>query len=88
MAGGELLPGDLDAPRVAADQPGGTLDHGGPLLLVAGDLCGVIQVADHVVAVVAQPGPVQLRGGQAGGVPDLGAASGGRSSVLEGMQAQ
>ncbi len=73
MVGGDLLAGDLDAPRVAGDQPGGALDDGGALLLVAGDLRGVVEVADHVVAVVTQRGPVQLRGGQAGGITGLGA---------------
>lgn len=65
MIGLQEFPARLD-PAGTGD-PRGALDHGGPPLLVAADLGGVVEVANHVVVVVPQFRPVQGRGGHAGG---------------------
>jgi len=65
VVGQQRLPVDLDA--AGPGQPAGAFDDGGAVALVAGDLLGIIEVADHEVAVVAdrrprQVGPVQAEG--------------------------
>src|SRR5713101_2872297 len=57
---------------LASTRPGpasraGPLMTVGPGLLVVHDLGGVAQVADHVVVIVARPGPVDGGGGDPGG---------------------
>jgi len=73
MVGFQQLPAGLH-PAGPGD-PGGALDDRGPGLLPALDLGGVVEVADHVVVVVAQPRPVNVGGGHPGGpaglAPDL-----------------
>ena len=71
MVGFQEFPADLDL--AGTGQPGGALDHGGAVLLVVLDLGGVVEMADHVVVVVAQVRPVQCRGRHAGGPGRLGA---------------
>jgi hypothetical protein len=61
VIGLEEFPARLDL--AGTGDPGGALDHGGALFLVAADLGGVIEMADHVVVVVPQLRPVQRGGG-------------------------
>ncbi len=67
----QLSPVDGDA--VWPGERGVAFDDRDALSGVALHLGGVIEVADHVVAVVAQIGPVQLRGGDALGAFGFGA---------------
>jgi hypothetical protein len=57
----DIAIGDGDSAR--AGERGAALDDGDALVLVAGHLGGVVEVTDQVVAVIAQIGPVQVRGG-------------------------
>jgi len=59
----ERPPVDLHSTRTC--QTGGALDDGGAGLLVSADLLGVVEVADHVVAVVTERRPFEVGRGQA-----------------------
>ena len=56
-----------------AGERGAALDDGDALVSVAGHLGGVVEVTDQVVALIAQIGPVQVRGRNTLGAVRLGA---------------
>src|SRR5689334_14265615 len=66
----DLAIGDGDSAR--AGERGAALDDGDALVLVAGHWGGVVEVTEQVVAVIAQIGPVQVRGGNTLGAVRLG----------------
>src|SRR5690606_11619198 len=80
--GSELPAVDVDV--AGAGQAGGALDDRGALLAVAVGLGGIVQVADHVVAVVAYLRPVEGGPLETGGVGGFRACLGGAEQGLGG----